>query len=98
MFKIITGYRDRYSEIMNNFILVLEKEDFGYYISGDTSQSIYANIVKVDDRIECTDAFILASAIEKGIDVFVTLDTELVDNRTIENKFKISIRHPDELV
>src|SRR3989344_1004441 len=55
-------------------------------------------IMNLDTRIKPTDAEILACSIEDNAKTLVTLDQVLINNKIIEQNFKIRINHPKELV
>ncbi|MCK4730531.1 MAG: PIN domain-containing protein [Candidatus Aenigmarchaeota archaeon] len=54
-------------------------------------------LTTIDKRVNGTDALILACAVEEKA-VLVTLDKDLLNNKKIEGKYKIKIRHPKELI
>jgi len=96
--KIIEKHKERYLDILLTFRIILEEGDFQFYMPDKRSHTLYSEIRGSDSRIENLDAFILASAIENGVDVFVTTDTDLVGHPKIEKKFNIRIKHPEELI
>lgn len=55
-----------------------------------------SKIGELDERLQTADRLILASAIEDGADAFITLDSDLIHNETVEKEFGIEIRHPKE--
>ena len=59
---------------------------------------IIMEIRNIDKRIEPLDREILACSIEDKALVLVTLDSTMINNKHIENAFKIKIKHPKELV
>ena len=59
---------------------------------------IFHEIESIDPKIEFMDGLHLACAIENSIKTFVTIDHDLLGNQKIEERFKIKIKHPKELI
>ena len=55
-------------------------------------------IAELDTRLEPHDIMIIACAIEDGASRLVTLDKKLIHHVSIENKYKLKIVHPRELI
>ena len=96
--KIIEKHKERYLDILLTFRIILEEGDFQFYTPEKRSHTLYSKIRNIDSRIENLDAFILASAIEKKVDIFVTTDMDLLGHPKIEKRFNIRIMHPEELI
>lgn len=54
-------------------------------------------IKEIDSRVEDIDAIHLANCIQDKGNTFVTFDGKLVENRKLENEFKVKIMHPKDL-
>ncbi len=96
--KILEKHKERYLDILLTLRIILEEGEFQFYVPEKRSHILYREIRSIDSRIENLDAFILASAIENKIDVFVTTDIDLVGHPNIEKRFNIRIKHPEELI
>lgn len=59
---------------------------------------IHRKIREIDTRLNPTDIDIVACAIEDGAKNLVTLDKDLIGNRTIESEFRLRISHPRDLL
>lgn len=59
---------------------------------------IAKRIREIDMRLEPTDIEIIACAIEDGANNLITLDKNLVGNKSIEREFKLRIVHPRDLL
>jgi len=87
---------ERYSalDVITNWI---ENKNIELYVPKNIGGLI--NEIKTHDtRIKETDAQILACAIEDHSKIFVTLDADLIGNKTLEREFSIKIRHPEKLI
>lgn len=75
----------------------MKNAGFEYSVPHDTAYKLYNDIRKLD--ISPTDAILSATAIEHNHDVFVTLDTRMLKaSAKIEEKYRIKIRRPGELI
>ena len=51
---------------------------------------------ELENRIGATDVLNLSIAIDEGINVFVTLDADMLHNKQLEKEFGIEIKSPYE--
>ncbi len=97
IFRESNGKSTIYHKLLGNLFNIISYQNFKYYVPSDKAYDIYKSIRSSNSRIDNIDAFILATAIEKGVDTLVTLDNDLLNNREIEKKFSIRIKHPSQL-
>ena len=55
-------------------------------------------IYDIDKRLQPTDIQIVACAIEDNADNLITLDSNLVRNKAIEEKYGLKIWHPKDFI
>ena len=76
---------------------LIKARKIDFYVPETISSNIQ-KIMSLDTRIKPTDAEILACAVEDNAKTLVTLDKILINNKAIENNFKLKIMHPKELI
>lgn len=86
----------RYDALDLIFTLVRNKNIDFYSVKG--TEEIIEKIKEIDPSITPTDRLILACAIAHKAKVLVTIDTRLIKNKLIEDRFKIRVEHPKSLV
>jgi predicted nucleic acid-binding protein len=64
-----------------------------------SSYNVALKLHRIDPRLKAPDTLNIAVAIKDKADIFVTLDTNLIESSpTIEKKFKIRIKHPRDFI
>lgn len=73
------------------FYELMDRNKIKFYVA--KNPSLTTEIMEVDPRLSHTDASILACAIEDKA-ILVTLDEDLIDNKSITQKFNVKIKSP----
>ncbi len=87
---------DRY-DLLDIFTDIVNVRKIALYSQKNIGEFLI-KIMNLDNRIEPTDAEILACGIESGCGTLVTLDKDLIHNQKLESEFCVRIRHPMELL
>ena len=79
------------------FDRIVKKRKIGFATPTTQTYETAVKIIRLDSRIEKTDALHYATAIHDKANVFVTFDKKMVGNRTLEKEFDVKIIQPENL-
>lgn len=89
-------FNDRY-DFAEPLLKLIKTKRIDFYSPKDTA-SLSNKIKLVDNRIGSADREILMCAAEDNADVLVTIDKDMISNRSIENLLGIKVLHPKNLL
>lgn len=78
------------------FDSLVKKRKMSFAAPKKTTFQITEKVKEMENRIGATDALNLSIAIDEGVNVFVTLDADMLHNKQLEKEFGIQIRAPYE--
>ena len=81
-------------EIMDN---LRKKRKIDYYSPRKIGR-LMEEIYELDKRLEPTDVQVIACAIEDKAINLVTIDTKLIDHKSIEERYGLKIAHPRDFI
>ncbi len=99
IFVIISNLEDfnQIWDFLEPLLATIKLRKMEFYSPKDTG-TILNDIQKADERIGSIDREILASAFEDKADALITLDRELIKNKTLEKLLRIKIVHPKDML
>lgn len=86
--------RDVFRQFMDHLLVRREIEFYSPKRIGKIMEELH----DMDKRLEPTDIQIVACAIEDKADVLVTLDKNLINHKTIKEKYDLTIAHPKDFI
>ena len=75
---------------------LVKKRKINFTTPKKTTFQTAEKVKELENRIGATDVLNLSIAIDEGINVFVTLDDDMLHNKQLENEFNIEIKAPYE--
>ncbi len=85
---------DLFRQIIDHLRVKRKVEFYSAKRIGKLMEELY----DLDSRLEPTDIQIVACAIEGKADVLVTLDKNLINHKSIQEKYELKICHPKEFI
>lgn len=86
--------RDVFIQFMDHLFNRRKTEFYSSKRIGKLMEEIY----EIDKRLQPTDIQIVACAIEDKADNLVTLDKNMVDNKSIKERYGLKISHPKDFI
>jgi len=78
------------------FDSLVKKRKIGFSVPKKTTFQTAEKVKELENRIGATDVLNLSIAIDEGMNVFVTLDKDMLHNKQFKKEFGIEIKAPYE--
>lgn len=76
---------------------ILRKQRIGFITPKIEAYETSIKVIRVDSRVEQTDALHYSLAVQENANAFVTFDKKMTGNKTLEMEFGVKIIHPENL-